>query len=234
MIWWSFFAPPDSPLTCEVRVMYCPLAHLKTLERSEVVRSSWHGKGTAIDAHDHVASAADGGATAAVVERYVDVAIPQVRVSDGRRAAALVAHHIEGEPTRELRVTAVTGTNGKTTCSLLIRHLFSSLGPSASIGTLGMVGADGQVRPESQGLTTPGPVQIAKELRALVEAGVTMVTIEASSHALDQHRLDGLEVDTAVLTNLTQDHFDYHTSFDAYREAKARILLLVKNGAVWL
>ncbi len=196
--------------------------------RSGEVFLAW--KGTAIDAHDHVASAADGGATAAVVERYVDVAIPQVRVSDGRRAAALVAHHIEGEPTRELRVTAVTGTNGKTTCSLLIRHLFSSLGPSASIGTLGMVGADGQVRPESQGLTTPGPVQIAKELRALVEAGVTMVTIEASSHALDQHRLDGLEVDTAVLTNLTQDHFDYHTSFDAYREAKARILLLVKNG----
>ena len=160
----------------------------------------------------------------------MDVAIPQLRVSDGRRAAALIAHFLEGEPTRHLRVTAVTGTNGKTTCAVLIRHLLSRLGPSAAIGTLGRVDAEGRIQPGSEGLTTPGPAQIAKELRQCVEEGVTTVTIEASSHALHQRRLDGLALDVAVFTNLTRDHLDYHQSFEAYREAKAHILLLVRDG----
>ena len=199
----------------------------RTLESGEIFLA-WQG--TTSDAHDYVASAAERGASAAVVERYLDIAIPQLRVNDGRRAAAIIAHSLEGEPTTQLCVTAVTGTNGKTTCSLLIRHILSRLGPSAAIGTLGLVDADGQIEPGTEGLTTPGPVQLAKQMRTLVEAGVTTVTIEASSHALDQCRLDGLEVDIAVFTNLTHDHLNYHGSFDSYRQAKARILLLVRDG----
>ncbi|MEX2295553.1 MAG: UDP-N-acetylmuramoyl-L-alanyl-D-glutamate--2,6-diaminopimelate ligase [Gemmatimonadota bacterium] len=187
-------------------------------------------KGTATDAHDFVAEAAERRAAAAVVERFVEAPIPQIRVNDGRRAAAILAHLLAGEPTRHLRVAAVTGTNGKTTTALLARHLLGTLGPAAAMGTLGTVGPDGEVVPGSGGLTTPGPVQLANALEWLVEKGMTTVTMEASSHALDQRRLDGLEVEAAVFTNLTRDHLDYHKSFAAYRDAKARLLLLVRAG----
>lgn len=190
-------------------------------------------KGTTTDAHDYVASATANGAVAAVVEDYVDVVLPQLRVSDARRAAAIIAHWMRGEPTRDLTVTAVTGTNGKTTCALLIRHLLAQTGPSAAIGTLGLVGPDGVIRSGSATLTTPGPVEIAEQLRALADEGVTTVTLEASSHALEQRRLDGVELDVAVFTNLTLDHLDYHGSFREYRDAKARILLLLdEEGGV--
>jgi UDP-N-acetylmuramoyl-L-alanyl-D-glutamate--2,6-diaminopimelate ligase len=190
-------------------------------------------KGTVVDAHEHLANAAAGGAVAAVVERFVDVALPQLRVNDGRRAAALAAHLLAGEPSRHLKMTAVTGTNGKTTCALLIRHLLARQGPSAAIGTLGLIGPDGRVRPGTDGLTTPGPVQISRTLAELLREGVTAVTLEASSHALEQRRIDGFDVNVAVFTNLTRDHLDYHKSFDAYREAKARLLLLVgEDGGV--
>ena len=190
-------------------------------------------KGTVTDAHDYVASAVRNGAVAAVVEDYVDVAIPQLRVDDARRAAAVVAHWLEGDPSKELRVAAVTGTNGKTTCAFLIRHLMSATGPAATIGTLGLVGPDGVVRPGSESLTTPGPVEISRQLRALADEGVTSVSLEASSHALEQSRLDRVDLDVAVFTNLTLEHLDYHRTFADYREAKARILLLVgEDGGV--
>lgn len=187
-------------------------------------------QGTARDAHDYVADAAGRGASAAMVERYVDVAIPQIRVDEGRRAAAILAEAIEGDPARNLHVTAVTGTNGKTTCSFLIRHILAGAGPSVAVGTLGVVDVNGEVEAETEGLTTPGAVELAGRMRRWVEAGVTTVTVEASSHGLDQHRLDGVDVDVAVLTNLSRDHLDYHKSIENYKQAKARILFLVRRG----
>ena len=188
-------------------------------------------QGNARDAHEYVADAAARGAAAAMVERYMDAAIPQLRVDEPRRAAAILAETLEGEPARHLHVTAVTGTNGKTTCSLLIRHILAGAGPSVAVGTLGVVDVDGEVEPESGGrLTTPGAVELSGRMRRWVEEGVTSVTIEASSHALDQHRLDGVGVDVAVLTNLSHDHLDYHKNIENYRQAKARILFLVRRG----
>lgn len=187
-------------------------------------------KGTTFDAHDYVAAAAGQGAGAALVERFVDVAVPQLRVNEARRAAAILAEALEGGPTRHLHLTAVTGTNGKTTCSVLIRHILSTSGPSVAIGTLGVVGVDGEIETGSEGLTTPGPVELSRRMRTWVDEGVATVTIEASSHALDQHRIGGFDVDVAVLTNLTRDHLDYHKTFERYREAKARILFLVRDG----
>jgi len=202
----------------------------RTISEGEIFLA-W--RGTATDAHDYVASAAANGAVAAVVEDYVDVVLPQLRVSDARRAAAIIAHWMLGEPTQDLYVTAVTGTNGKTTCALLIRHLLAQTVPSAAIGTLGLMGPNGVVRPGSSALTTPGPVEIARQLRALVDEGVATVTLEASSHALAQRRLDGVQLDVAVFTNLTMDHLDYHGNFSEYRDTKARILLLLgEEGGV--
>jgi len=183
-------------------------------------------KGTAVDAHDHVRGAQERGAVAAVVERPVDAALPQLVVSDGRRAAALAAHFVMGSPSREMVAVGVTGTNGKTTTASLIRHLLDPDLPTAVIGTLGLIDRHG-VRPGTEGLTTPGPVQVALWLRDLADGGMGAVVIEASSHALEQARLDGIRFDIAVFTNLTQDHLDYHSDMEAYAAAKGRLVGLV-------
>jgi UDP-N-acetylmuramoyl-L-alanyl-D-glutamate--2,6-diaminopimelate ligase len=182
--------------------------------------------GTSTDAHDHVAAAAERGAVASVVERAVDVPIPQLVVRDGRRAAALVSHYVMGAPSAEVLTVGVTGTNGKTTTTMLVRHLLDATMPTAVIGTLGLVERDG-VRPGTLGLTTPGPVQVAIWLRELVDGGMGAVVLEASSHALEQHRLDGVRFDIAVFTNLSQDHLDYHRDLGEYLAAKARLVELV-------
>jgi len=183
-------------------------------------------EGLRFDAHDFVASAVDNGAVATVVERRVDVDIPQLVVKNGRRAAALASSAVLGSPSSEILTVGITGTNGKTTTALLLRHLLAPEIPTAVIGTLGLVDEDG-VRPGTEGLTTPGPVQLAVWLRDLVDGGTGAVVIEASSHALEQHRLDGVAFDIAVFTNLTQDHLDYHGDMDGYRAAKARLVDLV-------
>ncbi|MFV2006437.1 MAG: UDP-N-acetylmuramoyl-L-alanyl-D-glutamate--2,6-diaminopimelate ligase [Longimicrobiales bacterium] len=190
-------------------------------------------KGDRHDAHDFVGTAAETGAVAAVVERPVaEAKIPQLQVSDGRRSAALAADVVMGSPWKSMFTVGVTGTNGKTTTTLLARHLLAARGPAAAMGTLGLVDADGRVRPGSEGLTTPGPVKVAEWLRALADDGVEAVAMEASSHALAQHRLDGVRFDAAIFTNLSRDHLDYHESFEDYLSAKARLLELVKDDGV--
>ena len=192
-------------------------------------------RGTAADAHDFVADAASRGAAAAVVERAVEADLPQLVVRDGRRAAALVADRIMGSPSDSLLAVGVTGTNGKTTTASVIQHLLSPEIPTAVVGTLGLVEADGKVRPGTEGLTTPGPVQIAVWLRELVDGGTEAVVLEASSHALEQARLDGVRFDVAVFTNLSQDHLDYHGDMARYRQAKLRLVeLVMEDGAVVL
>jgi UDP-N-acetylmuramoyl-L-alanyl-D-glutamate--2,6-diaminopimelate ligase len=190
-------------------------------------------KGTEVDAHDYLEQARRRGAAAAIVERWVEnVALPQLRVSDGRRAAALVAHEVLGRPSDRLHLTGVTGTNGKTTVAWLLRHLVAGQGPAVALGTLGLVDEEGRLRPETGGLTTPGPVELTLRLAEAVEAGVEAVVLETSSHALDQRRLDGLAFDTACFTNLSRDHLDYHGSWEAYRRAKAHLVdLLRETGA---
>jgi UDP-N-acetylmuramoyl-L-alanyl-D-glutamate--2,6-diaminopimelate ligase len=186
-------------------------------------------EGLRFDAHDFVASAVENGAVATVVEHAVDVDVPQLVVTNGRRAAALASSAVMGAPSRDVLAVGVTGTNGKTTTALLIRHLLSPEVPTAVIGTLGLVDEHG-VRPGTEGLTTPGPAQVAIWLRELADGGVGAVVLEASSHALEQHRLDGVEFDIAVFTNLSQDHLDYHGDMGAYRAAKARLVDLVTPG----
>lgn len=189
-------------------------------------------KGTVHDGHDFVASAGRSGAVAAVVEGWVEgVPLPQLRVADGRRAAALAAMAVAGDPARAMFVAAVTGTNGKTTTTLLVRHLLQEgRGPAVALGTLGVVGPDGVVREGTGGLTTPGPVELARALEDLAAEGTATLALEASSHALEQRRLDGLHVDVACFTNLTRDHLDYHGTEAAYLAAKARLLELLVTG----
>ena len=188
--------------------------------------------GTASDAHEFVGDAVKQGAVATVVERRLPIGVPQLVVSDGRRAAALAADVVMGYPSRRLRTFAVTGTNGKTTTAILIRHLMGPDVPTAVIGTLGLLERNG-VRPGSEKLTTPGPVQVAVWLRELADGGMSAVVFEASSHALDQRRLDALKFEVVVFTNLTQDHLDYHADLADYFAAKARLVeLAAERGTI--
>ncbi len=186
-----------------------------------------------VDSHTFLTEAVAAGCVAAVVEQVDQkVGLPQIQVTNGRRAAAIAADAVMGSPWEDAFMVGVTGTNGKSTTALLARHILNQRGPAASIGTLGLVERDGAARLGSEGLTTPGPAQMSGWLRELVDDGYESITLEASSHALDQHRLDGVRFDVAVFTNLTQDHLDYHGSLESYRGAKAHLAELLKEDGV--
>ena len=181
-------------------------------------------RGTSYDSHAALGDVLQAGAAAALVERPVEVALPQVVVTDGRRAAAVSAALVLGDPQEMLRLAGITGTNGKTTTVWILRHLFAGRWRTASLGTLGVILDDGTVLEGSENLTTPGPVELARTLRMLVDRGVEAVTMETSSHALDQGRVEALRYDVVVFTNLSRDHLDYHGTLEAYLEAKLSLL----------
>jgi len=178
------------------------------------------------DGHDYLDAAMPSGAAAAVVEDASRCSRPAIVVRDGRRAVAVAAAAAFGQPGDQLQLVAVTGTNGKTTTVGMLRHLFDSgSADAASIGTLGiLVGSEGLPLPGGGGLTTPGPVELQRVLRALADQGVRRVAMEVSSHSLDQRRIEGLRFAAAVFTNVTRDHLDYHGSMEAYVAAKARLM----------
>ncbi len=191
-------------------------------------------RGAEQDGHDYLARAEHAGAAVAVVDDPSRTALPSLVVSDTRRAAAVAAAAFFREPARELRLAGVTGTNGKTTTVGMLRHLLDEPeARSASIGTLGvLVGSDGAAMDGGGGLTTPGPVELQRVLRALHDAGVRTVAMETSSHALHQGRVEGLSFEAGVFTNLTRDHLDYHVTMEAYFSAKALLVsLLASDGA---
>jgi UDP-N-acetylmuramoyl-L-alanyl-D-glutamate--2,6-diaminopimelate ligase len=185
------------------------------------------------DGHDFLDAAQQRGAAVAIVEDAKRTTLPALVVREGRRAAAVAASTAYGNPARSLTILGVTGTNGKTTTTSVMRHLFDDGGgSSASVGTLGvLIGSEGEVLPGGGGLTTPGPVELQRVLRALVDRGVRTVAMEVSSHSLDQRRVEGLAFDAVVFTNLTRDHLDYHGTMEAYLQAKARLLDYVKPDA---
>jgi len=192
-------------------------------------------KGSERDGHDYLDRARDAGAVMAVVENPNRTTLPAIVVRDGRRAAAIVASAAYDWPMRQLRLIGITGTNGKTTTAHMLRHLLDSPATrSASIGTVGvLLGSEGRPVDGDTGLTTPGPVELQRLLRSLVDSGVGQVAMEVSSHALDQRRVDGLAFETAVFTNLSRDHLDYHKSMNEYRSAKARLCsYLAPHGTV--
>ena len=190
-------------------------------------------RGAERDGHDYLDAAASAGAVAVLVADPARIALPALVVKDTRRAAAVAASAFYRFPARQLRLVGVTGTNGKTTTVGMLRHLLDTPAVrAASIGTLGiLLGSEGTVMDGGGGLTTPGPVELQRVLRALHDQGVRTVVMETSSHALHQKRVEGLRFDAAVFTNLTRDHLDYHLTMEAYLAAKALLVaLLTKDG----
>jgi len=152
----------------------------------------------------------------------------RVLVPSSRQALARLADAYHGHPSRRLTVVGITGTNGKTTTSLLVEALLGAGGrPTGVIGTIQYrVGAQA----ESASQTTPEALELQALLARMVEAGVGGAAMEVSSHALALSRVDGIEFDVAVFTNLTQDHLDFHRTLEAYRDAKARLFDLLAAG----
>jgi UDP-N-acetylmuramoyl-L-alanyl-D-glutamate--2,6-diaminopimelate ligase len=189
-------------------------------------------RGSQADGHRFVADAVRRGAVAVVVESPQQSGVPEIVVRDGRRAALALGQAWFGYPGRRLALIGVTGTNGKTTTVGIVRHLFNAAATAASIGTLGAFDGEGRpVESTAGSLTTPGPIDLQATLAELVSRGTTHVAMEASSHSLDQGRLDGLGFCAAVFTNLTRDHLDYHGTMDAYLAAKLALSnLLALDG----
>ncbi len=166
--------------------------------------------------------------------RYVDEALARGAAAVvGCDHAALVelARRFFGDPSKPLRLIGVTGTNGKTTTAYLVRHLLNARG--GKCGMMTTVAVDvGDGQPQAASLTTPGVAEVNRMLRRMVDGGCAACVMECSSHALEQGRCDGLDFDTAVFTNLSGDHLDYHGTMDDYAAAKARLFARAKVGWV--
>ncbi len=180
--------------------------------------------GSARTAIEFADRAVERGATALVVERPLDVGVPQVRVVDARAAMASIAARFWDDPTAHLRVAGVTGTNGKTTTAFLIRHILESHGTRT--GLLGTVKRIvGGVEEEVE-RTTPEAIDLQLTFRRMLEGGDEACAMEVSSHALALERTAGVRFAVAVFTNLTQDHLDFHVDMEEYFLAKRSLFFL--------
>ncbi len=188
--------------------------------------------GSKADGLAFVDKAVAAGAIAVVAERAparLPVGVAFVPVENARRALALAAARLY--PRQPGTIAAVTGTSGKTSVAAFARQIWEALGhPAASVGTVGVVTP---ARETYGSLTTPDPVALHRTLDELAGEGITHLAIEASSHGLDQHRLDGVRVAAGGFTNLSRDHLDYHPTVDAYLKAKLRLFdsLVADDGA---
>jgi UDP-N-acetylmuramoyl-L-alanyl-D-glutamate--2,6-diaminopimelate ligase len=173
------------------------------------------------DGHDFAPDAVARGAAALVVERPLDLAVPQLLVADARLSMALAADAFFGQPTRELEVAGVTGTNGKTTTAFLLYSILAAAGRRPGLlGTVEMrIG--GERRAVTR--TTPEAIDLQRTFREMLDAGDTSCAMEASSHASELKRLVGTRFRALVFTNLSQDHLDFHGTLEAYYDAKRRL-----------
>jgi UDP-N-acetylmuramoyl-L-alanyl-D-glutamate--2,6-diaminopimelate ligase len=188
-------------------------------------------RGTRQDGRQFVVEAIDRGAGSLLVDHpMANVAVPQCVVPDVRRAYAELVHALMAQPARHLGLAGVTGTNGKTTTTWLIRAILQAAGHPT--GLLGTIEYHDGVECEPSRLTTPDSSELALWMAAMVARRTTHAALELSSHALDQRRTAGIQLDVSVITNITQDHFDYHGDFESYRNSKLRILDCMKPGGL--
>jgi UDP-N-acetylmuramoyl-L-alanyl-D-glutamate--2,6-diaminopimelate ligase len=178
-------------------------------------------KGTQSDGHQFIKKAINQGALAVVCQQMpkeIINGITYLQVQDSQQALAIMASHFYGNPSRELQLVGVTGTNGKTTIATLLYTLFTSAG--YKVGLLSTIKVIIGATERSATHTTPDSLAINKYLRQMVDAGVAYCFMEVSSHGIDQKRTEGLHFAGGIFTNLSHDHLDYHTSFKQYRDVK--------------
>jgi UDP-N-acetylmuramoyl-L-alanyl-D-glutamate--2,6-diaminopimelate ligase len=177
--------------------------------------------GTRADGHDFAPQAVASGAAALVVERPLELGVPQLVVPSARQAMAIAADEFFGRPTEELEVAGVTGTNGKTTTAFLLYSILAAAGRRP--GLLGTIESrvGGERRPAIR--TTPEAIDLQRTFREMLDAGDRSAAVEATSHGSELGRLDRVRFGALVFTNLTQDHLDFHGTIERYFEAKRRL-----------
>lgn len=185
-------------------------------------------EGARFDGHDHAGQAASRGAAAVVVSRDLGLS-NQILVRDTRTAYGLTCANYFGNPAKKLKLLGVTGTNGKTTITYLVKNILEAAGKK--VGLIGTIHNEiGEMTLPAKH-TTPDPIQLHAMFARMVEAGCEYAVMEVSSHALDQRRVAGCHFDCAAFTNLTQDHLDYHGTMEKYFKAK-KLLFGICDTAV--
>src|SRR3954466_279974 len=178
-------------------------------------------RGFTTDGHEYAPDAVRRGAAALVCERPLGLGVPEVLVDDVRAAMGPVAARFYGDPTAELRVVGITGTNGKTTTAFLVRHLLGAAGEQCGLlGTVKRVVAGVE---EDVERTTPEAIDLQATFRRMLDGGDRACPMEVSSQALELGRASGIRFACRVFTNLTQDHLDFHETMEAYFGAKRRL-----------
>lgn len=177
--------------------------------------------GFKVDGHDYAVKAIASGAVALVVDHFLPLDVPQVKVSNVRQAVGAFAAAVNDHPSERLELVGVTGTNGKTTITYLIEKIGTRHGKK--VGLIGTLGSriDGREIPGER--TTPEAIEVQKLLGDMVAEGVSLAVMEVSSHAMDLGRVSGCEFDAGIFTNLTQDHLDYHKTMEDYLHAKSSL-----------
>lgn len=188
-------------------------------------------RGLKTDGHKYIAAAVANGASAVVCETAPSDSVPYILVNDTRRVLAQMSNNFFGKPAEKLKIIGVTGTNGKTTTAFLIHHILEQT-THKSVGLMGTnVNIIGGVQTAAE-RTTPESYDCYKMLSQMREAGSEYVVMEVSSHALALERVYEMEFETAVFTNLTQDHLDFHDTFDNYLAAKTKLFSMCRFGVL--
>ncbi|MSR64646.1 MAG: UDP-N-acetylmuramoyl-L-alanyl-D-glutamate--2,6-diaminopimelate ligase [Verrucomicrobiae bacterium] len=180
-------------------------------------------RGVKTDGHNFIETAIERGASAVIVERngFPSRKAAKIKVEDSRKALALAAAEFYGHPSAKLKVIGVTGTNGKTTVTYMLKKILEENGlKTGLLGTVSYIIGERQI-PATR--TTPEALEIQSMMAQMNRADCKACVMEVSSHALDQHRVFGIDFDVAVFTNLTQDHLDYHQSMERYYAAKSML-----------
>ncbi len=181
------------------------------------------------DGHNYAKKAIEQGAAVIIAQRDVGVS-NQIIVEDSRRIYGGLCGNFFGNPANDIKIVGITGTNGKTTCTYLIKDILESCGEKVGLmGTIHNLIGD-MVLPARH--TTPDPFYLHGMIRSMVDMGCSYLVMEISSHALEQHRLEGMEFQVGVFTNLTQDHLDYHITMDNYYNAKKKLFQISKVAVV--
>jgi len=178
-------------------------------------------RGIQADGHEFIATAIQNGAIAIVCEKLphsLQEGVVFIVVANAQESVAVMAHHFYDNPSTQIKLVGVTGTNGKTTVATLLFKLFKGLGYTCGLISTVENHIGDTIVPATH--TTPDPIQLNALLQKMVQAGCTYVFMEVSSHAIHQHRITGLQFVGAAFTNITHDHLDYHKTFEAYLEAK--------------
>ena len=189
-------------------------------------------KGEKYDGHDYIKEAIDYGAVAIITNQYdiIKCSVPQIKVLNTRKALSIIASEYYGNPSKNLTVIGITGTNGKTTTASIIKSILEQANIKvAQFGTLGLIA--NEINHQAT-LTTPDALLLQKLFADLLKANFSHVVMEVSSHALDQSRVDNIDFDLAVFTNITPEHLDYHKSFKSYCLTKLKLFKMLKNNAI--